>query len=225
MLAKFGQVSKIDFKFASQSIKIVYTEFLSCLRLVAFLTLIMKDSSKTLPFDLDYSFLKNEESKEEDEKKGFLDIFNKISKMKLRNGKEKEENKENTSTENVVYSFNEYCENKVINNLNKFNKFDNYPVLVDENLTNWRKYKKLTFYECDPDDPFSNVLELPKKPEPKKSNEDGFLNLFDEQKKKEKGLFFGKENDEKFWNLNNEEEKESKNPNQCFLENLIDENY
>lgn len=137
----------------------------SCFRLMAFWELLESQGSESLPFKLEYSFIKDRPEEDMAKKQNnsggsrFLDMFDRMEKLKIQNlgsecegireEKTKESKKEmgkfqkeknSEKCENDVY-----CRNRILNNMNKFNRFDNYPILVDYSLKQMRQTKKLSF--------------------------------------------------------------------------------
>lgn len=152
-----------------------------------------------------------------------MDLLKKMDKIQVepkkpnQNPVQAQENKENQFV---------YCENSWINNLNQFNRFDNYPLHVDDALTHFRNSKKVHFFEPDAEGPFRNVVPGQKprpKQAPKKISFLQFLGkesnqqfFFDEQKHADAFDLDGNEGDFVFG--------KSKTPNECFLDSLLDDN-
>lgn len=245
----------------------------SCFRLMAFLELLNSQKSQKLPFELDYSFIKDAPRGNQTHlKTGFLDMFNQMQKLNIRNQQDKyvlqknmhqfevntQESEGDNSASGEEESTDVYCRNKVLNNLNKFNRFDNYPILVDHSLKNLRRSKHINFLCSDQinqtnsggkensngiesdEDYFSNHLgnalaKQNQKPEidlkiPDMLQDDdrkvSFLEfLKNEQEKESETLFFRERRN--MWDdeadFKNFGETGGNSPNQCFLENLLDE--
>lgn len=120
-----------------------------------------------------------------------------------------------------------YCENAWINNLNRFNRFDNFPLHVDDALTSFRRDPRAHFVEPDQAGPFQNVvpgLEPPREAPPRKIS---FLQFLGKERS-EPFFFEDRARGESFESASDGGEDDfglasTKTPNGCFLETLLAE--
>lgn len=192
----------------------------SCLKLIIFLEKINSENKQGLPFQINSTFLSLSETKPENpaKPKGFVDLFEKMKSLNVPTPQVESESKEEKNP--FVYT-----ENSWVNNLNEFNRYDNYPLHEDESIRQFRETKQVHFHEPDDSGPFAN--KLIKRPEKKLevSKKVSFLQFLNTESLN--GFLFENDDQDKFQVEENEPEfgfLSSKSPNQCFLENLLDEN-
>lgn len=182
------------------------------------------DPSKSLPFQITCSFLTKAQSPREKQtkKNRFTELLEKMDKIELDPQPDRESSRAHENNESQFV----YCENSWINNLNQFNRFDNYPLHVDDALTSFRQNKRVYFFEPDPEGPFCNVVPGQKTKTETTPKKISFLQFLDKESNQQ--FFFDDHKDEDSFDSDANEDRfgfaPSKTPNECFLENLLDEN-